>query len=140
MERAANSARQLQTNLESYEFGAFDYTVRLRWTALEFQRRYGQALACFIMFFIGAPLGALIRKGGIGVSAIISLLFFVLYWVIDITGVKLARDGSISTVAGAFASAWSPPADRPVPDLEGDPRHGHLKSGQHKELVEKGKE
>ena len=105
LERAANSARQLQTNLESYEFGAFDYTVRLRWTALEFLRRYGQALACFIMFFIGAPLGALIRKGGIGVSAIISLLFFVLYWVIDITGVKLARDGSISTVAGAFMSA-----------------------------------
>jgi len=57
------------------------------------------------MFFIGAPLGALIRKGGIGVSAIVSLLFFVLYWIVDITGVKLARDGSISTFVGAFASA-----------------------------------
>lgn len=104
-EKAADNARQLRSNLESYEFGAFDYTVRLRWTALEFQRRYGQALACFIMFFIGAPLGALIRKGGIGVSAIVSLLFFVLYWIVDITGVKLARDGSISTATGAFASA-----------------------------------
>ncbi len=106
LERAANRAKQLQSSLESYEFGAFDYTVRLRWTSLELLRRYGQALACFIMFFIGAPLGALIRKGGIGVSAIVSLLFFVLYWIVDITGVKLARDGSISTVAGAFMSAW----------------------------------
>lgn len=105
LDRAAENARQLKANLESYEFGAFDYTVRLRWTALEFLRRYGQALACFIMFFIGAPLGALIRKGGIGVSAIVSLLFFVLYWIIDITGVKLARDGSISSVAGAFMSS-----------------------------------
>ena len=105
LERAADNARQLKSNLESYEFGAFDYTVRLRWTALEFLRRYGQALACFIMFFIGAPLGALIRKGGIGVSAIVSLLFFVLYWIVDITGVKLARDGSISTFMGAFASS-----------------------------------
>lgn len=106
LERAANRAKQLQSSLESYEFGAFDYTVRLRWTSLELLRRYGQALACFIMFFIGAPLGALIRKGGIGVSAIVSLLFFVLYWIVDITGVKLARDGSISAVAGAFMSAW----------------------------------
>ena len=103
--RAANTALQMQSNLQNYEFGAFDYTVRLRWTALEFLRRYGQALACFIMFFIGAPLGALIRKGGLGISAIVSLLFFVLYWIVDITGVKLARDGSISAGAGAFASA-----------------------------------
>lgn len=105
LDRAAENARQLKANLESYEFGSFDYTVRLRWTALEFLRRYGQALACFIMFFIGAPLGALIRKGGIGVSAIVSLLFFVLYWIIDITGVKLARDGSISPGTGAFISS-----------------------------------
>ncbi len=104
-EQATESARQLESNLQNFEFGSFDYTVRLRWTALEFLRRYGQAIACFIMFFIGAPLGALIRKGGIGVSAIISLLFFVLYWIVDITGVKLARDGSISTVAGAFMSS-----------------------------------
>lgn len=102
---ATESARQLESNLQSFEFGSFDYTVRLRWTALEFLRRYGQAIACFIMFFIGAPLGALIRKGGIGVSAIVSLLFFLLYWIIDITGVKLARDGSISSAAGAFASS-----------------------------------
>ena len=105
LSRAAENAKQLQTNLETYEFGAFDYTVRLRWTVLEFLRRYGQALACFIMFFVGAPLGALIRKGGIGISAIVSLLFFVLYWIIDITGVKLARDGSISPATGAFLSA-----------------------------------
>ena len=106
LEAASNKAKQLQSSLETYEFGSFDYTVLLRRTDLELLRRYGQALACFIMFFIGAPLGALIRKGGIGVSAIVSLLFFVLYWIVDITGVKLARDGSISTVSGAFMSAW----------------------------------
>ena len=65
LQRAANTARQLQSNLQSYEFGAYDYTVKLRWTFLELLRRYGQAIACFIMFFIGAPLGALIRKGGL---------------------------------------------------------------------------
>ena len=72
---------------------------------VEFLRRYSQALACFIMFFIGAPLGALIRKGGLGVSAIVAILFFVLYWIVDITSVKLSRDGSVSPWVGAFASA-----------------------------------
>jgi methionyl-tRNA formyltransferase len=105
LSRAASQARQMESNMMNYEFGAFDYTVRLRRTALEFLRRYGQALACLVMFFVGAPLGALIRKGGIGVSAIASLLMFVLYWVIDITGVKLARDGSVSAMIGAFISS-----------------------------------
>ncbi len=105
LERAANTARQFQANLESYEFGAFDYTVKLRYTFLEFLRRYGQAIACFIMFFIGAPLGALIRKGGLGVSAIVAILFFVLYWIVDISAVKLAKDGAVSAWVGAFASS-----------------------------------
>ena len=103
--RAGTTARQFQSNIESYEFGAFDYTVRLRWTFLELLRRFGQAIACFIMFFIGAPLGALIRKGGLGVSAIVAILFFVLYYIVDITGVKLARDGSVSAWTGAFVSS-----------------------------------
>ena len=105
LENAAASARQMESNLTTYQFGAFDYTVKLRRTALEYLRRYGQALACLVMFFIGAPLGALIRKGGIGVSAIASLLMFALYWVIDITAVKLARDGTVSSVIGAFLSS-----------------------------------
>ncbi|MBP5218173.1 MAG: methionyl-tRNA formyltransferase [Bacteroidales bacterium] len=104
LQGAANMAMQMQANLENYEFGAFDYTVRLRWTLVEFLRRYGQALACFIMFFIGAPLGALIRKGGLGVSAIVSVLFFVLYWIVDITVTKLARDGSVGAIVGAFGA------------------------------------
>ena len=104
MDRAANSAKQLQTNLQSYEYGAFEYTVIRRLTIVELLHRYGQAIACFIMFFIGAPLGALIRKGGLGVSAIVSILFFVLYWIVDISGVKLSRDGSISPWIGAFTS------------------------------------
>lgn len=104
MDRAAGTAKQMQNNLQSYEYGAFEYTVIRRLTIVELLHRYGQAIACFIMFFIGAPLGALIRKGGLGVSAIVSILFFVLYWIVDISGVKLARDGSISPWIGAFTS------------------------------------
>ena len=48
----------------------------------------------------------MIRKGGLGTPAIISVLFFVFYWVIDITGTKLARDGAIGAFSGVFISAY----------------------------------
>jgi methionyl-tRNA formyltransferase len=103
--RAAEVTQQIQSQLVNYQFDSYNYTVRLRYAKVEYFRRYGQALACFVMFFIGAPVGALIKKGGVGVSAIVSVLFFVLYWIIDITGVKLARDGSVSAWVGAFSSS-----------------------------------
>ena len=74
-------------------------------TDVELLRKFAQALACFILFFIGAPLGAFANKRtGLGVSLIIAVLFFVLYWVVDITGVKLANDGKTSAFNGVFVS------------------------------------
>lgn len=72
---------------------------------MESLRKFTLSFACFIFFFIGAPLGAIIRKGGLGTPVIVSALFFVLYWVVDISGKKLARDGVISPAIGAFVSS-----------------------------------
>ena len=71
---------------------------------MEFFRKYTLSLACLIFFFIGAPMGAIIRKGGLGTPMIISALFFVFYWVIDISGKKLANDGAITPFFGTFVS------------------------------------
>lgn len=76
----------------------------LRRTIIERFRKFTLSLACLIFFFIGAPIGAIVRKGGLGTPAIISILFFVLYWVVDISGKKLANDGAISPFLGAFIS------------------------------------
>ena len=74
-------------------------------TDVELLRKFAQALACFILFFIGAPLGAFANKRtGLGVSLIIAVLFFVLYWVVDITGAKLANDGKTAAWTGVFIS------------------------------------
>ncbi|MBP9998723.1 MAG: methionyl-tRNA formyltransferase, partial [Bacteroidales bacterium] len=78
----------------------------LRHTDIELLKKFAQALACLLLFFIGAPLGALMKKGGLGISAIVSVLFFVLYWVVDISGTKLAKDGAIDASTGAFISAY----------------------------------
>ena len=105
-ESAASSASQMQSTLTTQGMEAYEYTRLLRWSEVEIWKKYAQALACFILFFIGAPIGSLIRKGGLGTPAVVSILFFVLYWVVDISGTKLARDGAASPFVGNFISAF----------------------------------
>ncbi len=68
-------------------------------------QKFKLSLACLIFFFIGAPLGAIIRKGGLGLPVVVSVLFFVVYHVISVTGEKAARTGEMSVVAGVWLSA-----------------------------------
>ena len=84
-ESAVTSAYQIQSTVQTQGMEAYEYTRRLRLSEVEIWKRYAQALACFILFFIGAPIGSLIRKGGLGTPAVVSILFFVLYWVVDIS-------------------------------------------------------
>ncbi len=65
-ESAMGSANQMESTLASYNFESYEYTFILRRTRVEIWKKYAQALACLILSFIGAPLGALIRKGGLG--------------------------------------------------------------------------
>jgi len=105
--RAADNAQRFSSDINGYRFTTFDKSYNLRQADLSFLEKYGQALACFLLFFIGAPLGALVKskRGGLGVSLIISVLFFVLYYVVNISGSKLARDGAVETPIGVFISA-----------------------------------
>lgn len=103
--RAADNADRMLSSIISYKSEVYDYYYYLRRTDIELYKKFAQAFACLVLFFIGAPLGAFVRKGALGVSAIISALFFVLYWVVDISGTKLARDGAMGAPLGAFISA-----------------------------------
>ena len=104
VEEAIKSVQKSIQTMQSYDREALQYTFYLRRIDLESLRKFTLSFACFIFFFIGAPLGAIIRKGGLGTPVIVSALFFVLYWVVDISGKKLARDGVISPELGAFIS------------------------------------
>ncbi|MHC1702277.1 MAG: LptF/LptG family permease [Tenuifilaceae bacterium] len=73
---------------------------------VEWNRKFTLSFACFVFFFIGAPLGAIIRKGGLGMPAVISVLFFVLYYVITITGEKFARELIWDPAAGMWLSSF----------------------------------
>lgn len=106
VERAKSKAEEMQNMLTNfYREGQHNILV-LRLVDIEIFKKFALSLACFIFFLIGAPIGALIRKGGLGTPAIISVLFFVAYWVIDISGTKLAKDGAFSPFSGVFISTY----------------------------------
>ena len=105
-EAALSNANQIQSTVQTQGMEAYEYSRLLRLSEVEIWKKYAQALACFILFFIGAPIGSLIRKGGLGTPAVVSILFFVLYWVVDISGTKLARDGATTPFLGNFISAF----------------------------------
>lgn len=104
--KAKEHSDEMQVILSSYSRERFHYTFTLRRIDIEILKKFALSVACLIFFFIGAPLGALIRKGGLGTPAIISVLFFVAYWVIDISGTKLARDGAVGPFHGVFISTY----------------------------------
>ncbi len=106
LEQAKNNSEQLQYTLESYGRERYFNNQTLRLINIEINKKFALSIACLIFFFIGAPLGALIRKGGLGTPAIISILFFVAYWVIDISGTKLAKDGAVGAFHGVFFSSY----------------------------------
>jgi len=70
-----------------------------------FHKKFSFSIACFLLFFIGAPLGAIIRKGGLGMPAVISTLFFILFWIISFIGEKYAAEGEVPVWQGMWISS-----------------------------------
>lgn len=90
---ALQSIRREQGEFEFKGATAADDQKTLRRHEIELIKKYTLSVACLIMFFIGAPLGAIIRKGGLGTPLVISVFLFLVYYIIDNTGYKMARDG-----------------------------------------------
>jgi lipopolysaccharide export system permease protein len=79
---------------------------RLRKYQIELQRKYTLSLACLLFFFIGAPLGAIIRKGGLGMPVVVSVLFFIIYYIISLTGEKFTRESVMTPFMGMWISSF----------------------------------
>lgn len=72
---------------------------------MEWHRKFTLSIACLIFFFIGAPLGAIIRKGGLGMPVVVSILLFIAYYILMITGEKFAREDAWSMISGMWFSS-----------------------------------
>ena len=104
---AKTAARNAQGAVNDLMIKA-DYTNFLnrqeRLHEMELIGKFTLALSCIIFFFIGAPLGAIIRKGGLGVPVIISVLVFIVYYIFDNSGMRMARDDNWTVFFGKFIS------------------------------------
>lgn len=101
--------RRVQTIKQEYEFRSFvmeEDRATIRRHGIEMHRKFTLSFACLVFFFIGAPLGAIIRKGGIGTPLVISVLLFIFYYIIDNTGFKFARDGKTAVWEGVWLSSF----------------------------------
>ena len=92
MRTAINNAQSIATDLEMKGTYAKSLHRYFRTHQIQAILKFTLALTCIIFFFIGGPLGAIIRKGGLGVPVIISVLVFIVYYILDSTGQKMARD------------------------------------------------
>jgi lipopolysaccharide export system permease protein len=70
----------------------------------EVQKKYTLSAACIALFLIGAPLGAIIRKGGLGLPVVISVIFFLIYYIISTIGEKSVKAGNVNTVFGMWVA------------------------------------
>ena len=104
----AQALMKAQRVKQDYEFKSYmmeDDRKTIRRHSIEMQKKFTLSFACLIFFFIGAPLGAIIRKGGLGTPLVISVFLFIVYYIIDNTGYKMARDGKVAVWEGMWLSS-----------------------------------
>jgi lipopolysaccharide export system permease protein len=99
---ALNEAKIINDNLKQR---SSDYSERekvYRRYLIEYNKKFTLSAACLVLFLIGAPLGAIIRKGGLGLPVVISVIFFLVYYIISTIGEKAAKDGNLSPILGTW--------------------------------------
>ncbi|HEY8400165.1 MAG TPA: LptF/LptG family permease [Cytophagaceae bacterium] len=104
LNRAVNQARSVKAYMKSHIERLNFLTREANVFEIEEYKKYTQSIACLIMFLIGAPLGAIIKKGGLGVPVLISIIFFITFYVISLMGEKWAKEGVVDVPYGMWAA------------------------------------
>lgn len=102
---AQNRAESLRSEYDFRAIITADVNMSLRRHRMEEQKKFTLSLACLLFFFIGAPLGAIIRKGGLGLPVVVSVLIFICYYVVNVSGEKMAKTGEWSVLSGIWLSS-----------------------------------
>lgn len=104
-EAALNLARSSKAFVSSSADDMNHRWLRISRYSIEVHRKFTLSIACLILFFIGAPLGAIIRKGGLGMPTVFSIAFFLIYYVLSITGEKFTKEGLWPVWKGMWLSS-----------------------------------
>ncbi len=103
--RALSKARNIKQEYEFKSYRANEQKNLIRRHEIEMHKKFTLSFACLIFFFIGAPLGAIIGRGGIGTPIVVSVILFIFYYIIDNSAYKLARDGVWEVWQGLWLSS-----------------------------------
>jgi len=103
---ALNNARNNARTIQQAEEMLVATNRNLNRFGIEWHKKYTFAIACLVFLFIGAPLGAIIRKGGLGMPLVISVILFIFYWIITTTGEKFSREGVTSVWEGVWLATF----------------------------------
>ena len=105
LEVAVGISRNAKENVSfnKQDLGAQDLNIKKH--KKEWHKKFTLSFACLIFFFIGAPLGAIIRKGGLGLPVVISVLFFVIYYIVSTVAERMAEFGDLNMFLGVWISS-----------------------------------
>lgn len=104
LQGAESQVSMVKGNLEFNGYVLSDAQKDIRQHQVEWWRKITLSLACVVFFFVGAPLGAIIRKGGLGLPVVVSVIIFIIYYILDTTGTKLGKDGTVEPWFGMWLS------------------------------------
>ncbi len=102
---ALQLSRSAKENMNNRNMMITNRMRLIRKYEIEWHRKFTLSIACLILFFIGAPLGAIIRKGGLGMPAVLSVVLFIIFHVLSMTGDKLARESTVTPAAGMWMAS-----------------------------------
>jgi lipopolysaccharide export system permease protein len=102
---AINLARNSKSRLSSMVNDLYGRDKYINLHLIQWHKKLTLPFACIILFLIGAPLGAIIRKGGLGMPIVISVVFFLLFHILSTTGEKMAKEGSVTAIEGMWLAS-----------------------------------
>jgi lipopolysaccharide export system permease protein len=100
----SSEVRSIQGLMKDGDSRNHDNAQNIRRSLVEYQKKYTLSAVCLVLFLIGAPLGAIIRKGGLGLPVVVSVAFFLIYYIISTIGEKSVKDGDASPILGMWIS------------------------------------
>ena len=104
--RARTMAKNSRNMFSFDESASKEALNQLYRSKVEWHKKISLPVSIIIFFLIGAPLGAIIRRGGLGLPVVVSVIFFVIYYMISLTGEKLAKEGNWEAVYGMWLSTF----------------------------------
>jgi lipopolysaccharide export system permease protein len=99
---ALGEVRNIQNIMKDNAQRNKDNAQSIRKSLVEYYKKYTLSVVCLVLFLIGAPLGAIIRRGGLGLPVVISVAFFLIYYIISTIGEKSVKDGNTSPILGMW--------------------------------------